>query len=251
MNQHYSFSFSFLLVTIFLCCYTIETALSYQLIPQRARSLFRQTKQQVSKRSFRNLDDEESESSDTYYDDSKPLQLGVVGLKLQQMAQKRTSMTQNSKPETVVANDIQSLRQAVLDEQKELKQVRIENYVQEQTDVLDHQVLQLIQERFESYSTPGNREDNSTLALAMEGGGMRGCVSAGMTAAIASLGLTGKKETRKIRWCLRVWMKRFSFDWIGFDSILLLINCCYHKCFSQMSLIPYMDPLLDRWLVPT
>ncbi|KAL3926618.1 MAG: hypothetical protein SGBAC_013403 [Bacillariaceae sp.] len=195
MNQHYSFSFSFLLVTIFLCCYTIETALSYQLIPQRARSLFRQTKQQVSKRSFRNLDDEESESSDTYYDDSKPLQLGVVGLKLQQMAQKRTSMTQNSKPETVVANDIQSLRQAVLDEQKELKQVRIENYVQEQTDVFDHQVLQLIQERFESYSTPGNREDNSTLALAMEGGGMRGCVSAGMTAAIASLGLTDVFDT--------------------------------------------------------
>eukprot|EP00526_Cylindrotheca_closterium_P007543 CAMPEP_0113620648 /NCGR_PEP_ID=MMETSP0017_2-20120614/10528_1 /TAXON_ID=2856 /ORGANISM="Cylindrotheca closterium" /LENGTH=711 /DNA_ID=CAMNT_0000530329 /DNA_START=271 /DNA_END=2406 /DNA_ORIENTATION=+ /assembly_acc=CAM_ASM_000147 len=190
--NHHSFSFSFLLVTIFLCC-TIETTLSYQLIPQRARSLFQRNKQQVSKRSFRNLDDEETEVTEAY-DASRSLHLGVVGLKLKQMAQKRTptmTLKRKSKPETIVANDINTLRQAILDEQRELKQVRIEDYVQEQTEgIADHQVLQLIKERYDSYSTPGHRKDNSTLAMAIEGGGMRGCVSAGMAAAIASLGLT-------------------------------------------------------------
>ncbi|CAJ1959337.1 unnamed protein product [Cylindrotheca closterium] len=194
--DHHSFSFAFLLVTIFLCC-TIETTLSYQLIPQKARKLFQQSKQQVSKRSFRNLDVEETDATDAY-DSTKPLNLGVVGLKLQQIAQKRASIMalKKQKPEAIVANEISRLRQTILDEQKELRRVRIENYVQEQTEAIaDHQVLQLIKERFDSYSTPGHRKDNSTLALAIEGGGMRGCVSAGMAAAIASLGLTDAFDT--------------------------------------------------------
>ncbi|OEU14505.1 hypothetical protein FRACYDRAFT_241052 [Fragilariopsis cylindrus CCMP1102] len=51
--------------------------------------------------------------------------------------------------------------------------------------------------RYMSGSTPGNRlsTDNSTLALAIEGGGMRGCVSAGMVAAITALGLSDTVDT--------------------------------------------------------
>lgn len=193
--NYYPLSFSVLLVTIFLCC-TIET-LSYQLIPQRARSFFQQRKQFVSKRGFRNLDVEESESTSAY-DPSKTIHLGVVGAKLQKMARRSGPLIKNSKENIIVANDINHLRKAVLDDQNDLKRVQIENYVQEQIEgIHDHQVLQLIKERFDGYSTPENRNDNSTLALAMEGGGMRGCVSAGMAAAIASLGLTGKKEPFK------------------------------------------------------
>jgi hypothetical protein len=55
-----------------------------------------------------------------------------------------------------------------------------------------HDVVQLMARRFHSLSTPGHRTANDTavLALAMEGGGMRGAVSAGMAAALCMLGLT-------------------------------------------------------------
>lgn len=64
----------------------------------------------------------------------------------------------------------------------------------------DHAVRNLIRERFVSGSTPGSRHNdthgsNSTLALAIEGGGMRGCVSAGMVAAITALGLSDTIDT--------------------------------------------------------
>jgi len=54
-----------------------------------------------------------------------------------------------------------------------------------------HPVLQLIQRRVKTKSIPGSREknDTATLSLAIEGGGMRGAVSAGMAAAISCLGL--------------------------------------------------------------
>ncbi|KAL3907542.1 MAG: hypothetical protein SGILL_008828 [Bacillariaceae sp.] len=56
----------------------------------------------------------------------------------------------------------------------------------------NHAVRHLMKERYESQSMPGYRAetDTSTLALSIEGGGMRGCVSAGMVAAIAALGLS-------------------------------------------------------------
>ncbi len=55
----------------------------------------------------------------------------------------------------------------------------------------DHEVLKVIQERFRTNSLPGARAFNDTaqLALSIEGGGMRGAVSAGMASAIACLGL--------------------------------------------------------------
>lgn len=52
-----------------------------------------------------------------------------------------------------------------------------------------HPVIRTIVERWKDGSKPGKRGDNHKIALAIEGGGMRGCVSAGATAALHFLGL--------------------------------------------------------------
>jgi predicted patatin/cPLA2 family phospholipase len=52
-----------------------------------------------------------------------------------------------------------------------------------------HPVVKLIRQRRDEGSRPGTRTDDRRVALAIEGGGMRGIVSAGMTAAIEQLGL--------------------------------------------------------------
>jgi len=56
-------------------------------------------------------------------------------------------------------------------------------------DQRDHPVVQLIRRRRDEGSRPGARRDDRRVALVIEGGGMRGVVSAGMTAAIEQLGL--------------------------------------------------------------
>jgi predicted patatin/cPLA2 family phospholipase len=53
-----------------------------------------------------------------------------------------------------------------------------------------HPVLDLVHERHERGSAPGERRDPHRVALAIEGGGMRGVVSAGMAAALEGSGLT-------------------------------------------------------------
>ncbi len=53
-----------------------------------------------------------------------------------------------------------------------------------------HPVADLLRARREAGSRPGGRDDPHTVALVLEGGGMRGVVSAGMTAALERLGLT-------------------------------------------------------------
>jgi predicted patatin/cPLA2 family phospholipase len=50
---------------------------------------------------------------------------------------------------------------------------------------------QVILDRLAAGSKPGERTDDYTLALAVEGGGMRGVVSAGMLVALEQLGITG------------------------------------------------------------
>ncbi len=57
-------------------------------------------------------------------------------------------------------------------------------------DQRDHPVVALVSKRRDEGSLPGAREDGRRIALVIEGGGMRGVVSAGMTAAIEQLGLT-------------------------------------------------------------
>jgi predicted patatin/cPLA2 family phospholipase len=58
--------------------------------------------------------------------------------------------------------------------------------------VLDphHPVVEVLRERAQCGSEPGLRQDPHRVALVLEGGGMRGVVSAGMTAALERLGLT-------------------------------------------------------------
>jgi predicted patatin/cPLA2 family phospholipase len=57
-------------------------------------------------------------------------------------------------------------------------------------DLREHPVVQTLRRRREEGSRPGARTDGRRVALVIEGGGMRGVVSAGMTAAIEQLGLT-------------------------------------------------------------
>ncbi|GKY96454.1 hypothetical protein MPSEU_000604900 [Mayamaea pseudoterrestris] len=84
------------------------------------------------------------------------------------------------------------LRRRVLDEGVELKKLQVlvdTATTPNLSQLLDHNVVQLLAERYRTNSTPGHRSDNATLALSIEGGGMRGAVSAGMASAIACLGL--------------------------------------------------------------
>ena len=52
-----------------------------------------------------------------------------------------------------------------------------------------HEVLKLIGERVRTGSKPGQRADEHRIAASIEGGGMRGTVSAGMALALHELGL--------------------------------------------------------------
>ena len=52
-----------------------------------------------------------------------------------------------------------------------------------------HPVLELMRARKQAGTKPGSHDDGATLAVAIEGGGMRGIVSAGMAAGLESLGL--------------------------------------------------------------
>jgi predicted patatin/cPLA2 family phospholipase len=56
-------------------------------------------------------------------------------------------------------------------------------------DLRGHRVVQTLLRRRAEGSKPGARSDGRSVALLIEGGGMRGVVSAGMTAAIEQLGL--------------------------------------------------------------
>ncbi len=57
-------------------------------------------------------------------------------------------------------------------------------------DQRGHPVVALLRSRRDRGSLPGERDDGRRVALVIEGGGMRGVVSAGMTAAIEQLGFT-------------------------------------------------------------
>ncbi|MBO0802648.1 MAG: patatin-like phospholipase family protein [Nocardiopsaceae bacterium] len=53
-----------------------------------------------------------------------------------------------------------------------------------------HEVLKVLGERAKSRSAPGRRDDGLRIALGIEGGGMRGTVTAGMAYALHELGMT-------------------------------------------------------------
>lgn len=58
-----------------------------------------------------------------------------------------------------------------------------------------HPVLEILKTRLENGSMPGRRTDSRKVALCIEGGGMRGAVSAGMVAAIKYCGLENTFDT--------------------------------------------------------
>lgn len=96
--------------------------------------------------------------------------------------------------DTIPISNPHELRRKILDENIPLKDVtvQIDDTPCKPEDLISHEVVALIVRRFNEQSTPGHRpaDDKSILALSLEGGGMRGAVTAGMAAAIASLGLT-------------------------------------------------------------
>ena len=87
----------------------------------------------------------------------------------------------------VHVDDVHQLRRAVLDEGYLLKHVKSTADFST-SQVLKHEVVDLMVRRFNEKTTPQNRTDDATLAISIEGGGMRGAVSAGMAAAIYCLG---------------------------------------------------------------
>lgn len=130
---------------------------------------------------------------------------------------KQKSAGSKKKKAKAIVTNIHELREAILDKGLELRDIEL-NYspppslrssnstfqhfrdisssgsLQNSTNsnLFSHDVLNLMHERYHSHSTPANRSvyDNYTLALAIEGGGMRGAVSGGMAAAIVCLGLS-------------------------------------------------------------
>jgi predicted patatin/cPLA2 family phospholipase len=55
--------------------------------------------------------------------------------------------------------------------------------------VATHELLKVLEERARSGSAPGKRDDGLRIALSIEGGGMRGTITAGMAYALHELGL--------------------------------------------------------------
>jgi hypothetical protein len=93
-----------------------------------------------------------------------------------------------------IVSNVHELREKVLNENIPLRDLKVNLNVANVTvsEMINHEVVQLIAKRFYSQSKPGARapDDKAVLALAIEGGGVRGAVCSGMAAAIASLGLT-------------------------------------------------------------
>lgn len=100
-----------------------------------------------------------------------------------------------------IVTSVNELRSKILDDGLALPNVKIEcPYASANAtiaDVLQHDVIQIMASRYHSQSRPGQRYINDTayLALAIEGGGVRGAVCSGMAAAIATLGLTDSFDT--------------------------------------------------------
>ena len=107
-------------------------------------------------------------------------------------------------------------------------------------DQREQPVIQAIRRRRDEGSKPGARTDGRRIALVIEGGGMRGVVSAGMTAAIEQLGL------------------RDAFDEVhgasagAFNGAFLLagqaayLTALYPHGFGDPSFVNFRDTLLRR-----
>jgi len=102
-----------------------------------------------------------------------------------------TVFATNSKAPTkkIPVTNVHELRHQIFSQRRQLKDLSNEMVESQVSNILDHEVVQLLSRRYHAGSTPRHRDDPHKLALCIEGGGMRGAVSAGMAAAIGSLGL--------------------------------------------------------------
>jgi len=104
---------------------------------------------------------------------------------------KKKKKPRKTKKNKILISNVHELREAVLDRNVSLSDTKciaeFSNYTA--SELLNHEVVQLMARRFAEKTTPQNRTDNATLAIAIEGGGMRGAIGAGMAAALVSLGL--------------------------------------------------------------
>ena len=90
----------------------------------------------------------------------------------------KSNSNNNNKNNNNEIKTVYDLREAILDEGKELRDVQLAEDAQflvnaTASELLHHDVVELIVQRFKTGSTPGNRapDDNATLALSIEGGG--------------------------------------------------------------------------------
>src|SRR4051812_9386858 len=94
-----------------------------------------------------------------------------------------------------------------------------------------HPVSKVLRERTEARSAPGAREDGHRVALVLEGGGMRGVVSAGMVAALERLGM------------------RDAFDLIVGSSAGAINGAALLSGVAQRAADAYCGPLASRSFV--
>jgi len=120
------------------------------------------------------------------------------------------SSSLTTKDPKLVVKNVHELRTTILDQGYSLKDIDIDHPSIQTTmrrnkkgisvkkgngennpPPFNHEVLELIKDRSKDKSKPGSRVagDKAHLALSIEGGGMRGAVSAGMASPIAVLGL--------------------------------------------------------------
>src|SRR4051812_8127264 len=94
-----------------------------------------------------------------------------------------------------------------------------------------HPVARILRDRADAGSVPGAREDSHRVALVLEGGGMRGVVSAGMVAALERLGM------------------RDAFDMIVGSSAGAINGAALLSGVAQRAADAYCGPLASRSFV--
>lgn len=92
-------------------------------------------------------------------------------------------------PKIQFVSDLQTFESILSSDSPKLSRVKVTANFSPITD--EHPVVDAVLARWRAKSKPGRRSlgDVKKIALAIEGGGMRGCVSAGATAALNILGL--------------------------------------------------------------
>ena len=117
---------------------------------------------------------------------------------------------------------VHELRRKVLDEGHDFRKLKVEvnaSKVSNQ-DLMNHETLQLIRERFLSGSTPGHRSkhDNAKLALCLEGGGMRGmcfvvCLSSSVPTAFGTWRPGLYLKLSSLNLLLQTTQAQFPLEW--------------------------------------